>query len=122
MSLPLQYETVIGDRGTLLSSGQKQCIALARAFIKDAPIYIMDEATSALDPELESLVLNELKGGVTKSTAIIITHRVSTSLDADYVYVIDDGKIVEKGTPKQLFEEDGLYKSLAVIQNIRISS
>jgi ABC-type multidrug transport system fused ATPase/permease subunit len=122
MSLPLQYETVIGDRGTLLSSGQKQCIALARAFIKDAPIYIMDEATSALDPELESLVLNELKGGVTNSTVIIITHRVSTSLDADYVYVIDDGKIVEKGTPKQLFEEDGLYKSLAVIQNIRISS
>ena len=122
MSLPLQYETVIGDRGTLLSSGQKQCIALARAFIKGAPIYIMDEATSALDPELESLVLNELKGGLTKSTAIIITHRVSTSLDADYVYVIDDGKIVEEGTPKQLFEKDGLYRSLAVIQNIRISS
>ena len=120
MGLPNQYETVIGDRGTLLSSGQKQCIALARAFIKGAPIYIMDEATSALDPELETLVLNELKGGATKNTTIIITHRVSTSLDADYVYVIDDGKIVEEGTPKHLFEEDGLYRSLAVIQNIKV--
>lgn len=120
MSLPMQYETVIGDRGTLLSSGQKQCIALARAFIKGAPIYIMDEATSALDPELETLVLNELKGGLTKNTTIIITYRVSTSLDADYVYVIDDGKIVEEGTPKHLFEEDGPYRSLAVIQNIKL--
>ena len=120
MGLPLQYETIIGDRGTLLSSGQKQCIALARAFIKDAPIYIMDEATSALDPELETLVLKELREGGTKSTAIIITHRISTSLDADYVYVIDDGSIVEEGTPKQLLEEDGLYSSLAVIQNIRL--
>jgi ABC-type multidrug transport system fused ATPase/permease subunit len=80
----------------------------------------MDEATSALDPELETLVLNELKGGATKNTVIIITHRVSTSLDADYVYVIDDGKIVEEGIPKHLFEEDGLYRSLAVIQNIKV--
>jgi ABC-type multidrug transport system fused ATPase/permease subunit len=120
MGLPLQYETIIGDRGTLLSSGQKQCIALARAFIKDAPIYIMDEATSALDPELETLVLKELSDGGTKSTAIIITHRISTSLDADYVYVIDDGRIVEEGTPKQVLGEDGLYSSLAVIQNIRL--
>ena len=120
MSLPMQYETVIGDRGTMLSSGQKQCIALARAFIKGAPIYIIDEATSALDPELETLVLNELKRGLTKNTTIIITHRVSTSLDADYVYVIDDGKIVEEGTPKHLFEEDGPYRSLAVIQNIKL--
>jgi ABC-type multidrug transport system fused ATPase/permease subunit len=80
----------------------------------------MDEATSALDPELETLVLNELRDGGTKSTAIIITHRISTSLDADYVYVIDDGRIVEEGTPKQLLGEDGLYSSLAVIQNIRL--
>ena len=120
MSLPSQYETIIGDRGTLLSSGQKQCIALARAFIKEAPIYIMDEATSALDPELETLVLSELTGGTTKNTAIIITHRVSTSLDADYVYVINDGMIVEEGSPKQLYEKDGLYRSLAVIQNIKL--
>ena len=120
MSLPSQYETLIGDRGTLLSSGQKQCIALARAFIKCSPIYIMDEATSALDPELETLVLSELTGDATPNTAIIITHRVSTSLDADYVYVIDDGRIVEEGNPKQLFEKDGLYRSLAVIQNIQL--
>ena len=120
MSLPSQYETLIGDRGTLLSSGQKQCIALARAFIKGSPIYIMDEATSALDPELETLVLSELTGDATPNTAIIITHRVSTSLDADYVYVIDDGRIVEEGNPKQLFEKDGIYRSLAVIQNIQL--
>lgn len=121
MSLPLQYETIIGDRGTSLSSGQKQCIALARAFIKDAPICIMDEATSALDPELEKLVLNELKKNTSKKTVIIITHRISTSLDADKVYVMDSGKITEEGTPMQLFEKDGLYKSLAVIQNISIN-
>ena len=120
MSLPLQYETVIGDRGTLLSSGQKQCVALARAFIKDAPIFIMDEATSALDPELENLILNELTSVPLRKTLIIITHRVSTSLSADYVYVIDDGTIVEEGTPKQLYDNDGLYRSLAVIQNIKL--
>lgn len=120
MSLPSKYETVIGDRGTLLSSGQKQCIALARALIRKAPIYIMDEATSVLDPKLETLVLKELMSDATRYAAIIITHRVSTTLDADNVYVIDDGMIVEKGTPKQLFEKDGLYRSLAVIQNIKL--
>ena len=78
----------------------------------------MDEATSALDSELESLVLNELKNGVTKSTAIIITHRVSTSLESDYVYVIDDGKILEEGLPKQIVKNDGYYRNLAKIQNI----
>ena len=120
MSLPSQYETIIGDRGTLLSNGQKQCVALARAFIKDAPIYIIDEATSALDPELETLVLNELRSSARRNTVIIITHRVSTTLDADNVYVIDNGMIVEKGKPKQLFEKDGLYRSLAIIQNIKL--
>ena len=120
MSLPSKYETVIGDRGTSLSSGQKQCIALARALIRKAPIYIMDEATSVLDPKLETLVLKELMSDATRYAAIIITHRVSTTLDADNVYVIDDGMIVEKGTPKQLFEKDGLYRSLAVIQNIKL--
>lgn len=121
MSLPLQYETAIGDRGTLLSGGQKQCIALARAFIKDAPIFIMDEATSALDPDLETLVLNELICGTNRKTLIIITHRVSTSLSADHVYVIDDGTIVEEGIPKQLLEKDGQFRSLAAIQNIKLS-
>jgi ABC-type multidrug transport system fused ATPase/permease subunit len=120
MSLPSQYETVIGDRGALLSSGQKQCIALARAFIKDAPIYIIDEATSALDPELETLVLNELRSSARRNTVIIITHRVSTTLDADNVYVIDNGVIVEEGNPKQLYAKDGLYRSLAIIQNIKL--
>ncbi len=120
MSLPFKYETIIGDRGTLLSSGQKQCIALARAFIRNAPIYIIDEATSALDPELETLVLKELKGSATRNSVIIITHRVCTTLDADYVYVIDDGMIVEEGKPKQLFERNGLFRSLAIIQNIKL--
>ena len=120
MSLPLQYETIIGDRGTLLSSGQKQCIALARAFIKDAPIFIIDEATSALDPELETLVLNELMSDSDKKTVIMITHRVNTSLSADYVYVIDDGKIVEEGSSQKLFEGNTLYRSLVDIQNIKL--
>ena len=120
MSLPMQYNTIIGDRGTLLSSGQKQCIALARAFIKEAPIYIMDEATSALDPELEALVLNEMTEVATKNTIIIITHQVSTTIDADRVYVIDNGMIVEEGKPKQLFKKESLYRSLAIIQNIKI--
>ena len=120
MNLPLQYETVIGDRGTLLSSGQKQCIALARAFIKDAPIFIMDEATSALDPEMEKFILNELTNSSNRKTVILITHRVSTSLGADYVYVMEEGMIVEEGAPKQLFEKNGLYRSLAAIQNIKL--
>ena len=120
MSLPFQYETIIGDRGTLLSSGQKQCIALARAFLKDAPIMIIDEATSALDPELEALVLNELWDSTSIKTTLNITHRVSMSLDADYVYVMNEGRIVEEGTPKQLLVQDGLYRSLAIVQNIKI--
>lgn len=118
LSLPDQYDSMIGDRGILLSTGQKQCIALARAFLKDAPICILDEATSALDPELETSVLNEFTNASPKKTVIVITHRVSTSLGADLVYVIDDGQIVEEGTPDKLYEKDGYYRSLAIIQNI----
>ena len=120
MSLPEQYDSMIGDRGTLLSNGQKQCIALARAFLKDAPIYILDEATSAMDPELEASVLNVLVNSFPPKTIIIITHRVCTSLGADYVYVMDNGKIVEKGTPNELYEKDGYYRSLATLQNVRL--
>lgn len=120
MSLPSQYETVIGDRGTLLSSGQKQCIALARVFVKDAPIILLDEATSNLDPELEAHILKELKGSAKRKASIIITHRVDTTLDADYIYVMNDGIIVEDGKPKNLFEKDGLFRSLANIQNVQL--
>ena len=119
MSLPDQYDTMIGDRGVLLSNGQKQCIALARAFLKDAPIYILDEATSAMDPELETSILNELANSFPKKTIIIITHRISTSLGADFVYVVDNGKIVEEGTPCELYEKDSYYRNLAALQNIK---
>lgn len=119
MSLPQQYGTVIGDRGDLLSGGQKQCIALARAFLKDAPIFILDEATSALDSELETHVLQEI-AAYSDKTVIFITHRVSTTLGVNHVYLIDDGKIVEEGEPHQLFGKNGYYQNMAIMQNIKL--
>jgi subfamily B ATP-binding cassette protein MsbA len=110
------YDMVIGEKGNTLSGGQKQRLAIARAILKDAPILILDEATSALDTESERAVqaaLDELMEG---RTTICIAHRLSTVQHADVIVVMDQGRIVEKGTHKELLEQGGLYQKLYQMQ------
>lgn len=117
MTLPNQYETIIGDRGCTLSGGQRQCISLARAFIKDSLIYIFDEVTSAMDSELENDVIRELYTATKEKTVIFITHDIDLTRKSDEVLILDEGKIVESGTPKDLIERDGIYSSLSKMQS-----
>jgi ATP-binding cassette, subfamily B, bacterial len=114
--LPDGYQTFLGERGTRLSGGQRQRIAIARAILKDAPILLLDEATSALDAESEILVQQGLNAAMVGRTTLMIAHRLSTVQKADRIIVLEDGKIVETGSPAQLREQGGLYARLAKLQ------
>lgn len=112
--LPQQYDTVLSEQASNLSGGQKQRIALARALLKDSPILILDEPTSALDAGSESLFIDAMKNLRNNRTTFIIAHRLSTIKDADKIVVMDEGKIVEIGTEKELLSiEGGFYQKLA---------
>jgi len=109
MELPSGYDTIIGEGGSSLSGGEKQRISIARAILKDAPIVILDEATASIDPENEHLIqgaLGELTAG---KTIIIIAHRLQTIEHADQIVVLDDGRVVQKGSHAELSLEEGLY-------------
>lgn len=110
MSLPLGYDTQIGDRGACMSGGQKQCISLARALLKQAPILILDEATSALDFDTEQNVMKAIDqiDGLTK---IIITHRLSSIKKCDNIIVMQNGNVIETGTPYELMNSNGYFKN-----------
>ena len=110
--LPQGYETIVGERGVKLSGGQRQRIAIARAILKDAPLLILDEATSALDSESEVLIQDALWQLMQKRTTIVIAHRLSTIQKMDRIIVLDDGKITEEGTHRQLLKHKGLYAQL----------
>lgn len=110
------YQTYIGDRGLKLSGGQRQRIAIARAVLKNPPILILDEATSALDTESERLVQDALTRLMQNRTSVVIAHRLSTIQHADEIVVIDDGTIVERGSHRELLQQNGLYKKLTLIQ------
>ena len=112
------FDTNIGERGDKLSGGQKQRISIARAVLKNPEFLILDEATSSLDTESEKLVQEALKTLMKDRTTLVIAHRLSTIKDADEILVLDEGKIVERGTHESLLNENGVYKILINLQNI----
>ena len=110
--LELGYQTVVGERGLKLSGGEKQRVAIARALLKNPKIFIFDEATSALDTKTEKLIEKSLKKLSNKNTTLVIAHRLSTVIDADKIIVLENGKIAEQGTHKELLQKNGLYAEM----------
>jgi ATP-binding cassette, subfamily B, bacterial len=112
IKLPKGYETLVGERGVKLSGGQRQRVAIARAMLKNAPILLLDEATSALDSESEELIQDALWKLMEGRTAIVIAHRLSTVQKMDRILVMDEGKIIEEGSHKELIRANGPYADL----------
>ena len=115
-SLPDGYEARVGERGLKLSGGEKQRVAIARAILKNPRILIFDEATSALDSETEQAIQAELDRIAGGRTTLVIAHRLSTVMDADQILVMDHGRIVERGTHRELLERDGAYAQMWALQ------
>jgi ABC-type multidrug transport system fused ATPase/permease subunit len=113
------YNTVIGDRGSKLSGGQRQRLSIARAVLKNPDILILDEATSALDTESERLVQDALSVLMKNRTSLVIAHRLSTIRHADEILVLENGKIIERGTHDLLISQGGMYKRLCDLQEFR---
>ncbi len=114
--LPEGYETRVGERGLKVSGGEKQRIAIARALLKDPPILILDEATSSLDSTAEAAILGALREATERRTTLVIAHRLSTITDADQILVLDQGRIVERGTHEGLLAENAAYAKLWNLQ------
>jgi ATP-binding cassette subfamily B protein len=116
MSLPLQYDTILGERGVTLSGGQRQRIAVARATLRKAPILILDEPTSGLDEENEKALLQTLDRVSASATSILITHNLQYASFADLILYMERGRIVERGTHAELMRSGGRYAALYQLQ------
>jgi ATP-binding cassette subfamily B protein len=115
--LPQGYETIVGERGQKLSGGQRQRIAIARAVLKNPPILILDEATSAVDNETEAAIQRSLERITVNRTTIAIAHRLSTIRNANCIYVMEHGQLIESGTHEGLLDKNGVYASLWRVQS-----
>jgi ATP-binding cassette subfamily B protein len=115
-ALPEGYDTVVGERGLKLSGGEKQRIAIARVILKNPPILLFDEATSALDSRSEQAIQSALRQVAAARTTLVIAHRLSTIVDADEILVMDQGRIVERGTHRTLLQAAGLYARMWALQ------
>jgi ATP-binding cassette subfamily B protein len=115
-SLPLKYEAMVGERGLKLSGGEKQRVAIARALLKNPRILIFDEATSALDSKAERAIQAELARIAVGRTTLVIAHRLSTIMDADQIIVLAQGRIVERGTHRELLAAQGEYARMWALQ------
>ena len=116
MDKPMEYETIIGDRGLQLSGGQRQRLAIARAMVKNPDLLVFDEATSALDNESEKVVQNAIDHALENRTALVVAHRLSTVKNADTIIVMEKGRVAESGSHEELLEKNGLYKMFYDIQ------
>jgi len=115
-SLPLGYNTMVGERGLKLSGGEKQRVAIARAILKNPAILIFDEATSALDSKSEKAIQDELRNVARNRSTLVIAHRLSTVVDAHQILVMDKGRIVERGTHRELLLAQGMYAQMWALQ------
>ena len=117
LKLPQGYQTVIGENGSTLSGGERQRISIARALLKDAPVILLDEATASLDVENESAVQEALSRLLQDKTVLIIAHRMRTVAGADHIVVLENGRVAQQGTPKELMEQGGLYRRMVELQS-----
>ena len=115
-NLPNGYDTIIGERGIDLSGGERQRISIARAIIKHAPILVLDEATSSVDAASEAVIQKTMDTLAIGRTTILIAHRLSTVQNADKIFVLDEGNLVEQGTHRELLEINGVYADLVRAQ------
>ena len=110
------YETVVGERGVTLSGGQKQRVAIARMLTQNAPVMIFDDSLSAVDAETDAKIRQELKEKMGSATIILISHRITTLMQADQILVLDQGKVADIGTHEQLISREGIYQDIYQIQ------